>query len=459
MATVDIREHGAVGDGVTNDAPAIQAAIDAITAQGGGTVVVPAGYTFAAGTIVLKSNVELHVERGATLEATGDLAAYTAGYRVSALSNGRYDPDSQPAPVFITSNDAENIAISGAGTINGGGRHFVIGDSGLRYTVTETRPFTVFLVGSRRVVIRDIKLVDSASWCLRLTGCEDALIHGVTIDTDMKFPNADGIDIDRSRRVRIADCEISGGDDAISLKTCEEFDGYGPTSDVVVTNCTLRSTSSAVVVGVDAMDDISNVAVTNCVIRSSNRGLSVNQGQAGHMRNITFSNCVIETSRYDEHFWGHAEPIYVNCGPWHLDEAIGTIRNVRFNNIIARGESGAYIAADDPGLVEGIVLDGVQITICQPGPEFEAGWYDRRPTENGPEVFRHPTAGIYADTVGGLTIRNCAVSWEGASDTYGHALEAVDVEDLRIEGLHGPAGKPDLTPIVERTRSRTNNRY
>ncbi len=107
MAIIDIRSHGAVGDARTNDAPAIQRAIDACHETGGGTVLVPAGRVFRAGSIELRSNVELHIERGAVLAASPDLADYTAGYRVSAISNGVFDPESEPLPVFVTARRPE----------------------------------------------------------------------------------------------------------------------------------------------------------------------------------------------------------------------------------------------------------------------------------------------------------------------------------------------------------------
>ena len=84
---------------------------------------------------------------------------------------------------------------------------------------------------------------------------------------------------------------------------------------------------------------------------------------------ILFSDCIIETRRHDPSFWGHAEPIYVNCGPWHPNDKAGQVRNVRFTNVLARGENGAYIGADAPGMVEGIRLDGVRIEV-EPGSEW-----------------------------------------------------------------------------------------
>ena len=304
--------------------------------------------------------------------------------------------------------------------------------------------------------MRDIRLQDAALWCVRLSGCENVLIHGITIDTDLKYPNADGIDLDRCRRVRISDCDISSGDDGISLKTCEEFAGYGPTSDVVIANCTICSTSSAIVVGVDATDDISDVIVSNCVVRSSNRGLAVNLGQQGYFSNILFTDCIVSTRLFDRGWWGHGEPIYVSVGAWH--DTVGRLRNVRFRNILARSENGAYIAADAPGLIEGVVLEGVRIEIDR-WTRWPGGEYDRRPTETGPEIYAHPTVGIFVSTAGDVTIRNCEIVWGSRQESFAHAVEALDVTGLVIEGLRGTAAHPDLPAVLVHHRAPGETRY
>lgn len=456
MPTFDIRDHGATGDGATNDAAAIQAAIDACHAAGGGRVLVPAGATYLSGSIELRSHVELHVERGAVLAGAPDPAAYTARLEVGALSAGVVNDENDAALAFITANGATDIAITGAGRIDGAGRAFIFEDLGTIYRCPNQRPFTVFLIGCSRVHIRDVRFTDAALWCVRLSGCEDVVIHAITIDSDLKYPNADGIDLDRCRRVRISDCEISCGDDAISLKTCEEFPDLGPTEDITITNCTLQSTSSAVVVGVDAIADIRNVVVSNCVIRSSHRGLAVNLGQEGNFENILFSDCVVETRHFDRGWWGHGEPIYVNVGAWH--DQVGRLRNVRFRNILCRSENGAYIGSDAPGLIEGVVLDGVRIELDR-WSRWPAGEYDRRPTSDGPEVYAHPTSGIHIDTATDVTLRNCEVVWAGADPAFAHAVEAIDVDGLVIEGLRGTAARPSLEAVVQRRREPGEVRY
>ena len=118
MPTIDIRDHGALGDGTTNDAPAIQSAIDACHAAGGGRVLIPSGATYLSGSIELRSNVELHVERGAVLAGAPDPAAYTARLEVGALSGGVVNDQNDAALAFITANGATDVAITGGGRID-----------------------------------------------------------------------------------------------------------------------------------------------------------------------------------------------------------------------------------------------------------------------------------------------------------------------------------------------------
>ena len=439
--TFNVRDFGAVGDGSTNDAVGIQSAIDAAHTNGGGTVLI-------SGSLVLRSNVELHVERGATLQASGDWADITERHTVSALSSGVVTESSQQSGLFLAAYGASNIAVTGAGTIDGAGRHYVLEDLGAIYRMPVNRPFTLFFIDCTDVTITDTLYLDGALWTVRLTGCQSVLVHNIRIRGDMKLPNADGIDLDRCRDVRISDCDIRCPDDAISLKTCEEFPDSGACENITVTNCVLETRSSALVIGVDAVAPIRNVVFDNCVIKASHRGLSVNLGQDALYENILFSNIVVETRVYDESWWGRGEPIYISAFPWQ--EEIGRIRNVRFVNILARGESGVHISAERAGLIDGVLLENVRVKVDKWG-DVAGGFIDRRPYSGEPKVFEAAISAFHIDTASNVVVRNCEAVWGGnRQDYFAHALEAVNVDGLSLEGFTGDSAFPErLQPVLQ----------
>ncbi len=434
-----IDAYGAVGNGHTNDAAAIQAAIDAAAAAGGGTVIVPAGRTYLSGSLTLKSNVELHIERGATLQASGDWADITERHTVSALSSGVVHDETELTGAFLTAYNAHNIAVTGAGTIDGAGRHYILEDLGEIYRMPVNRPFTLFFIGCSDVTLTDTLYQDGALWMVRLTGCDSVNIRGLRIRGDMKLPNADGIDLDRCRDVRISDCDIRCPDDAISLKTCEEFPDHGPCENITVTNCVLETRSSALVIGVDALAPIRNVVFSNCVIRNSHRGLSLNLGQDALYENILFHNITVETRVFDEAWWGRGEAIYISAYPWQ--ERIGQVRNVRFSNILARGESGVHVSGVAPGHISGIVFENVRVELDKWG-DTPGGFFDRRPYSGSPDVLEHPISAFYIENAADVTLRNCEAAWGDNLPSYAaHALHTVN-SDVRVEGFRGDAARP-----------------
>jgi len=437
MAIYNVLDFGAKGDGHDNDAHAIQRAIDTCTASGGGTVLLPAGKTFISGTIIMKSNVELHVERGAVLQASPDLPDYTVKFVVGALSAGEKRPDQGGANMLITADRAENIAFTGGGVIDGGGRFFVEEDLGYIYSMKPGRPFTFFLLGCNSVVLRDITIHDGALWTVRLSGCKDVLIHGIRIENDLKLPNNDGIDLDRCRNVRISDCNIACGDDCIVLKTCEETDSYGGScEDITVTGCTLISTSSALIIGCECRDPMRNIVFDACTIRSSHRGLAIRLSEASDIENVLFSNMVIETRIFNEKWWGRGEPIIISAIPWDNQRGIGRVRNVRFNNILARAEHGIYIEGWTPDRVENIWLENVRLEIDK-WSKWPGGRFDRRPCPDE-ELPEHPTTGMYIKNANGVILRNVEISWgQNRPDYFGEALEVHHVSGLVLDGFKG----------------------
>jgi hypothetical protein len=453
LADYSILDYGAVGDGETLDTQAIQQAIDACHGAGGGRVVLPAGRTYRSGSLWLRGCVDLHVERGATLAGSEDIDDYTAQAFPKAD-----DPDRR-GWAMIVADGADDIAITGGGVIDGRGVTFMADLRQYHYKPTHRRPHLVRLSEGQRITIRDITLRDSANWALHLSGCEDVVIHAIRILNDLRLPNCDGIDPDHCRRVRISDCYIQAGDDCIVIKNRLEAPDAGPSEDITITNCVLMSTSTAIKIGTESIDDFRNIVITGCVIRSSNRGLSIQLRDRGTVENVLFANCTVETRYFAPNWWGRSEPIYVTAIHRAPGTALGRVRNVRFQNLLCRSENGVFIAGSEDSPIEGLVLDGVRVEIDK-WSKWPGGMHDRRPCmvddsnfaidpEKDKGLVEHPTAGVYAEHARDLTLRNVQVAW-GANeqDFWSHALEAHHVQTLRMDGFDGSAGRAGTEALL-----------
>ena len=439
--TYNILDYGAQGDGQTNDAAAIQATIHACHLAGGGRVLVPAGQVFMSGTLVLLGGIELHLEQGSILRASANYADYPPELESTPLSRGKMDDDNLPHRAFITAFEAHDMAITGGGTIDGNGRAFVGRDLGHIYEMAGPRPYlerpyTLHLIGCQGVSIRNIIIQDGAFWTLRLTGCEDGVIQGIRIRNDLKLPNNDAIDLVNCRRIRVANCDIVAGDDAICLKTHLGTQAFGPCEDITVTGCTLQTTSSALKIGNEIFSPIRNVVFDSCVIRRSHRGLSVHVGEPGDVENVLFSNMVVETQLFHTDWWGRGEPIYINSTAWRSHHGVGRIRNLRFSQILARSENGVMVLAQHPGYIENVVFEGVQLEIGK-HTAWPGDRQDLRPRE-GEGLPLMPTHGFTLHNAHRITLRNCSVRWEAnPPGYYGQALATHGVRGLRLEGFSG----------------------
>ena len=175
--------YGAKGDGQTDDAAAIQRAINACSAAGGGTVIIPAGHTFLCGPLYLKSYVNLHLEPNSRLLANPDESIYTE----SAFRENRGE-----GMMWISGKDLKQISITGTGEIDGNGIAFMgkeLDDSYELKPVTDfdPRPHVLTLINAEKTVIRDITIRNSAYWTIHLIGCYDALIDGISLLNNLKI--------------------------------------------------------------------------------------------------------------------------------------------------------------------------------------------------------------------------------------------------------------------------------
>lgn len=387
----NIHDYGAVGDGVTNDGPAIQRAIDACAAEHGGRVLVPGGHVYKCGSLILHSNVELHLEHGSRLKASDckeDFleveAAYREQYRDTELKVPSYmncEYDGEPRNYFIMSRDTENVCISGTGVIDGSEENYygTIDKNYIEGTYYPRIPM-LLMKGVRHLTIKEVTLARSAFWTVHMVGCEDVFIDGIRILNNLRMVNCDGIDPDHCRNVRISNCHIESADDCIVFKTTEKNADLGPCENIVVTNCTLTSTSAAIKFGTESVSDFRNITVTNCVISRSNRGISLMLRDGGNIENVIFANLQIGTRQFSDQWWGEGEPICITAIDRKADNKAGHIRNIHFENINCVGENGIFLHGSADNYLEDISFRRIRIHIARTTQWPSEDW-DLRPCE------------------------------------------------------------------------------
>ena len=162
----------------------------------------------------------------------------------------------------------------------------------------------LLLIGCREVRLRDFTMRNAPSWTVHAVGCEDMVIHGISIRNAWDVPNNDGIDLDHCRNVRMANCDIEAADDTIALKNTSGFAEYGPCENISVTGCTLSSRSSAIKLDeAYAPPGIRHVLFSDCVIYNSNRGICIQSRDEANIEDAIFSNLTIETRISPRKWW------------------------------------------------------------------------------------------------------------------------------------------------------------
>ena len=429
-----------------------QAAIDAVAASGGGRVSVPAG-VHPVGQLDLRSNVELHLEKGAVLEGACGLEHY----RIVTLpySEGTWS-------AVVAAYGATNVAITGEGTVNGRGERWPMGTKCPPGVCKEgLRARGIVFADCRDVRLEDFTLRDAACWGIVFKRCEDVVARRVRIDSHANANN-DGFDVE-ARNVLIEDCDVDSGDDAICIKS---NDPCYAVENVVVRRCTVRSHCNGLKLGTASHGVMRNIRFEHCRTAAPRRtfmdrrpgregrpmyardgfdafpagvgcgAINVECVDGGVVSDIVFDDIEVD---------GFRVPIFVRggerknraCGippgARHVLDGV-TIRNVRGRALDALASS---VTGTDRCRVRNVTFENVCLD-CRGLPDDvrpiaspDASFAGKYPSAHMFENLRLPSYGLYVDHACGLSLSNVVFRLcEGADDLRPSVNCASEYQDL-----------------------------
>ena len=434
-----VRQFGATGDGTNMDTAAIQKAIDAASAVGGGTVAFSPG-TYLSGSIFLKSHVKLRLDQGAMLLGSPHRSDY---HKLNFLA-------------LIIADKQEDIGIEGEGVINGQGRLLAVGyemplTSGKWPDAREAeRPVVINFRNCRSIAIRDVTLTNSACWMQLYRDCENVTVENITVRNMSALTN-DGLDIDGCAHVVVRGCDIDSEDDGICLKSTDKA-----CDDVLVEKCRVRSTCNALKFGTASFVGFKNVICRNLEIYDTYiSAIALELVDGGTMENVQVSRVKITDCN---------NAIFLRLG--HRNEAgpVGSFHHVTISDVTAeipnrpqsamnkfptawRHRCTTLVTASIAGLpghpVSDITLTNISIVYGGIGgtPQSDHHRLDHLDTipecaDNYPESKMFgvlPAWGFYCRHAEGVDFEN--VTLRVKAKDYRSALVCDDVKQLQLDGF------------------------
>lgn len=372
-AVHDITAYGAVADTTRLSTSAIQRAIDACNAAGGGEVLVPAG-DWKTGSIFLKSNVTLRLENGATLYGSTDIRDYVP-VKTNYVSLRTHTPTIQ----LIYADKARSVAITGQGTIDGRGAAFpklTWDDEGI------TRPHLLRFIQCSDITVSGITLRNSGCWMQHYLACDRLKIQGITVYNRNNYNN-DALDLDGCHDVVVSDMIADSDDDAITLKStsprlCE---------DITISNCTVSSHCNGIKLGTETNGGFRNIIIRGVTVKPSadqstqffgydggigHSAISLEIVDGGTMTNVDIADITIR---------GTQCPIFIRLAnraraysPDVPVENIGSISGIRLHDILIddAGPGGSSITGLAGHPVRDVELRDITIRHAGGQPETPA---------------------------------------------------------------------------------------
>ncbi|WP_408960288.1 glycoside hydrolase family 28 protein [Natrinema sp. 74] len=450
-AVIDVQQRGAAGDGDQRDTDVLQSALDEAAASGG-TVRLPPG-EYVTAPLVVGDDTTLQIDAGATLLFVRDYEAFSS-------TESRWEGwDQVGFHPCLRIFEAENVEITGRGTIDGQGDYwwqfYEADDAELPDGLVERlaefgernkkeddvssftlRPPLCQVYDSKNVSVSGVTLRRSPFWNTHVVYSDNVTLHDVNVVNPADAPNGDGIDIDSSQHVRISDTYINAGDDAICIKSGKNEEGREvgvPAAQITVTNCTVEAGHGGVVIGSEMSGDVRDVTVSNCTFTDTDRGIRIKtQRDRG---------AVVEDLRFDTIVMRHVACPFVVNGYYFMDidsdripvdEGTPMVRNVHFQNITARDvESAAFLAGLPEQRFANISFENVAIDATR---DLDASGL--RPAMASNYEQRH---GLFCKSIGDISLHNVAITTsEGPALTF-EETDSVTVDGLDVSDVSGPA--------------------
>lgn len=459
----DVQKYGAVGDGKTLDSAAFQRAIDEAAAYvGKAQVLVRGGRKYVVGTVELKGAIDFHLADDAELLAS----THSEDYRGGLTGSVKGETMAAALGAVILASGVQGLTISGTGSLQGRAREFMAkyDKVGEWWIPGPFRPKMFVLTGCKDLTVRDITFAEAPNWGLHMLGCYGVLVDNVKVRNLLDVPNCDGIDPDHSRKVEIRNCDIVAGDDGIVIKCSHQPVDYGEASDIYVHDCVIDTQDAGVKIGTETTSDVHDIRFERITIKNSSRGLCIQLRDEGNIYNVDYRDITLHSRYFANPWWGRGEAISFTAIPRTPTTKLGSLHHINVQNVTCTAENSIRICgsakAVDASRIHDVTLDHVSIMLART-TEFKGGVFDNRPTtvaepgsiphsaagtisltkvepEEPSGIVLHDTPGFSVEHADAVTLRNCSVEW-GANPpaSFSYAVEAVDTQGLKIEGLTG----------------------
>ncbi|MBQ8279800.1 MAG: glycoside hydrolase family 28 protein [Roseburia sp.] len=422
FVTLNVRDFGAKGDGVSDDTKFIQAAI--LSCPKESRVLVPAG-TYKITSLFLKSNLNLELAKGAELLAETDRYAYPM---FPALIESYDETDEynlgtwegNPLPMFagiITGVDVENVLIYGEGTINGNASKENWWHNP-KVMVGAYRPRLFFINHCNHVTLQGVTCCNSPSWTLHPYFSNDLKFYNLTVKNPSDSPNTDGLDPESCKNVEIAGVKFSLGDDCIAVKSGKIYMGRKhktPSENLHIRQCLMENGHGAVTIGSEMAGGVINLVVEDCLFSHTDRGLRI-KTRRGRGKDAIIDNVIFKNIKMDHVMTPFVANSFYFCDPdgktayvqsreaMEVDDRTPHIKRMVFEDIEAKNCHVA--AAHFDGLpeqkIDEIVMKNVSVT------------YTDNPKCDVPAMSEGVEActlkGIFANNVKKLTLENVVVT-------------------------------------------------